>query len=64
LKEPRQGRDDAGARYQYLDTLKEIGAQGKSNTVFVSHSPAAVGELFRQMQDAVMIGQNRRGGWK
>jgi regulator of protease activity HflC (stomatin/prohibitin superfamily) len=42
---------------QYLDTLKEIGAQGKSNTVFVSHSPAAVGELFRQMQDAVMIGQ-------
>ena len=43
---------------QYLDTLKEIGAQGKSNTVFVSHSPAAVGELFRQMQDAVMIGQS------
>lgn len=42
---------------QYLDTLKEIGALGKSNTVFVSHSPAAVGELFRQMQDAVMIGQ-------
>jgi len=23
----------------------------------VSHSPAAVGELFRQMQDAIMIGQ-------
>ena len=41
---------------QYLDTLKDIGAQGKSNTIFVSHSPAAVGELFRQMQDAVMIG--------
>src|SRR5205085_5247959 len=42
---------------QYLDTMKEIGAQGKRNTIFVSHSPAAVGELFRQMQDAVMIGQ-------
>jgi regulator of protease activity HflC (stomatin/prohibitin superfamily) len=42
---------------QYLDTLKDIGAQGKSNTIFVSHSPASVGELFRQMQDAVMIGQ-------
>ena len=42
---------------QYLDTLKEIGAQGKSSTVFVSHSPAAIGDLFRQMQDAVMIGQ-------
>jgi regulator of protease activity HflC (stomatin/prohibitin superfamily) len=42
---------------QYLDTMKEIGANDKSNTIFVSHSPAAVGELFRQMQDAVMIGQ-------
>ena len=42
---------------QYLDTLKEIGAQDKSNTLFISHSPAAIGDLFRQMQDAVMIGQ-------
>jgi regulator of protease activity HflC (stomatin/prohibitin superfamily) len=42
---------------QYLDTLKDIGANDKSNTIFVSHSPAAVGDLFRQMQDAVMIGQ-------
>jgi len=42
---------------QYLDTMKEIGTQDKSNTIFISHSPAAVGDLFRQMQDAVMIGQ-------
>jgi regulator of protease activity HflC (stomatin/prohibitin superfamily) len=42
---------------QYLDTLKDIGGSDKSNTIFVSHSPAAVGDLFRQMQDAVMIGQ-------
>src|SRR5450432_4640261 len=42
---------------QYLDTLKEIGAQGKSNTLFMSHSPVAIGDLFQQMQDAVMIGQ-------
>ena len=42
---------------QYLDTMKEIGAQDKSNTIFVSHSPAAVGDLFRQMQEAIMIGQ-------
>jgi regulator of protease activity HflC (stomatin/prohibitin superfamily) len=42
---------------QYLDTIKEIGAQDKSNTLFMSHSPAAIGDLFRQMQDAVMIGQ-------
>jgi regulator of protease activity HflC (stomatin/prohibitin superfamily) len=36
---------------QYLDTMKEIGANDKSNTIFVSHSPAAVGDLFRQMQE-------------
>src|ERR1700683_5262974 len=32
---------------QYLDTMKEIGANDKSNTIFVSHSPAAMGDLFR-----------------
>src|SRR5579863_4119066 len=42
---------------QYLDTMKEIGACDRSNTIFVSHSPAAIGHLFRQMQEAVMIGQ-------
>jgi regulator of protease activity HflC (stomatin/prohibitin superfamily) len=41
---------------QYLDTMKEIGANDKSNTILMSHSPAAVSDLFRQMQDAVMIG--------
>jgi regulator of protease activity HflC (stomatin/prohibitin superfamily) len=42
---------------QYLDTMKDIGSQDKTNTLFISHSPAAVGDLFKQMQDAVMIGQ-------
>ena len=42
---------------QYLDTMKEIGANDKSNTIFVSHSPAAIGDLFRQMQEAIMIGE-------
>jgi regulator of protease activity HflC (stomatin/prohibitin superfamily) len=42
---------------QYLDTMKEIGASDKSNTIFMSHSPAAIGDLFRQMQEAIMIGQ-------
>ena len=26
---------------QYLDTMKEIGANDKSNTILMSHSPAA-----------------------
>jgi len=42
---------------QYLDTMKEIGTQDKSNTIFVSHSPAAIGNLFEEMQNAVMVGQ-------
>jgi len=42
---------------QYLDTIKEIGAQDKTNTLFMSHSPVAMGDIFRQLQDAVMIGQ-------
>jgi regulator of protease activity HflC (stomatin/prohibitin superfamily) len=42
---------------QYLDTMKEIGANDKSNTILMSHSPAAVGDLFRQMQETIMIGQ-------
>ena len=42
---------------QYLDTMKEIGTQDKSNTIFVSHSPGAIGRLFEEMQNAIMIGQ-------
>jgi len=41
---------------QYLDTTKEIGAQDKTNTVFMSHSPGAIGDLFRQMEEAVVVG--------
>src|ERR1051326_8148115 len=41
---------------QYLDTMKEIGANDRSNTILMSHSPGAVSDLYRQMQDAVMTG--------
>jgi len=37
--------------------MKEIGAQDKSNTILMSHSPSAMGDLFRQMQEAITIGQ-------
>ena len=42
---------------QYLDTMKEIGSNDRSNTILMSHSPGAVSDLYRQMQDAVLIGQ-------
>lgn len=41
---------------QYLDTMKEIGANDKSNTILMSHSPSAVSDLFHQMQDAITLG--------
>ncbi len=39
---------------QYLDTLKEIGASGKSNTVFLPHSPGGLTDLMTQISTAVM----------
>lgn len=46
---------------QYLDTIKEIGAHGKSNTVFLSHSPGTLNELMNQITTAVIsANQNDR----
>lgn len=43
---------------QYFDTLKEIGHHSKSNTVFLSHSPNNFGELFNQIKQTIISGQN------
>ncbi|OGT52526.1 MAG: protease [Gammaproteobacteria bacterium RIFCSPHIGHO2_12_FULL_41_15] len=37
---------------QYFDTLKEIGANNKSNSVMIPHSPSAVSDLTAQMRNA------------
>jgi len=39
---------------QYLDTLKEIGASGKSNTVFLPHSPSGMTDLMSQISSAIL----------
>lgn len=39
---------------QYFDTLKEIGASGKSNTVMIPISPAGVSDLTGQMRNAII----------
>lgn len=41
---------------QHFDTLRDIGAHGKSNTVFVPHGPAAVGDLTQQLLMALAGG--------
>lgn len=41
---------------QYLDTLKEIGASARSNTILIPHTPGALSDLYSQIRNAVMIG--------
>jgi len=39
---------------QYLDTLKAIGEAGKTNTLFLSHSPGAVRDIGDQILESVL----------
>lgn len=39
---------------QYLDTMKEIGAAGNSNIVFMPHTPGALADLTSQITSALM----------
>ena len=42
---------------QYFDTLKSIGENGRTNTLFLSHSPGAVKEVGEQILES-MLGAN------
>src|SRR5579871_3527727 len=46
---------------QYFDTLKSIGETGKTNTLFLSHSPAGVKEVSDQIMQSMLAG-NSAGG--
>jgi regulator of protease activity HflC (stomatin/prohibitin superfamily) len=41
---------------QYFDTLKDIAANDRSNTVLVPHSPSTLTDLFGQIRNAIMVG--------
>ncbi|XP_058747521.1 hypersensitive-induced response protein 1-like [Vicia villosa] len=41
---------------QYFDTLKEIGASSKSNSVFVPHGPGAVKDIASQVREGLLQG--------
>ncbi|KAK7348564.1 hypothetical protein VNO80_23122 [Phaseolus coccineus] len=45
---------------QYFDTLKEIGASSKSNSVFVPHGPGAVRDIASQCRDGLLQGSMGR----
>ena len=40
---------------QYFDTLKSIGENDKTNTLFLSHSPAAVSEVSDQILKSMLV---------
>jgi len=40
---------------QYFDTLKSIGESDKTNTLFLSHSPAAVNEVSEQILKSMLV---------
>ena len=47
---------------EYFDTLKEIGAQGKSNTIFIPHSPGGVSDITAQIRDSILAANSLRNG--
>ena len=46
---------------QYFDTLKSIGENDRTNTLFLSHSPGAVKEVSDQILDSMLAAQRANG---
>src|SRR5271165_986552 len=46
---------------QYFDTLKTIGESDKTNTLFLSHSPAAVKEVSDQILESMLVAERSKG---
>jgi len=45
---------------QYFDTLKSIGENDKTNTLFLSHSPAAVKDVSDQILESMLVAESAR----
>lgn len=41
---------------QYFDMMKEVAATNRSSTIMIPHTPNALGDLFAQFRQAVMLG--------
>jgi regulator of protease activity HflC (stomatin/prohibitin superfamily) len=46
---------------QYFDTIKSIGELDKTNTLFLSHSPAAVRDISDQIMQSVLVAERAKG---
>jgi len=40
---------------QYFDTLKSIGENDKTNTLFLAHSPSAVKDVSDQILESMLV---------
>ena len=45
---------------QYIDTLKEIAGNSKSNVIFVPNSPGNVSNLAEQLRESIIVGEEMR----
>jgi ABC-type dipeptide/oligopeptide/nickel transport system ATPase component len=45
---------------QYFDTLKSIGESDKTNTLFLTHSPAAVKEISDQILQSMLVAERAK----
>jgi regulator of protease activity HflC (stomatin/prohibitin superfamily) len=45
---------------QYFDTLKSIGENDKTNTLFLSHTPSAVREVSDQILESMLVAQQAK----
>jgi regulator of protease activity HflC (stomatin/prohibitin superfamily) len=45
---------------QYFDTLKSIGENDKTNTLFLSHTPGAVKEVAEQIMDSMLVAERAK----
>lgn len=41
---------------QYFDTLKDLGLHSNQNTILIPHSPSSMNDLFDQMRNAIITG--------
>src|SRR5579863_10119330 len=46
---------------QYFDTLKSIGESDRTNTLFLTHSPAAVKEVSDQILNSMLVAEKANG---
>jgi hypothetical protein len=47
---------------QYFDTLKEVGATSRTNTILIPHSPGTLSDLTAQMRSAMITAESVSDG--